>query len=58
MTNVDRRPGDAPPEDGPDLGGDPACWLDLVCPECGRFASDEDLDSTRRCVGCGAELPS
>ena len=24
-------------------GGDPACWLDRVCPECGTFL-DEDVD--------------
>lgn len=24
-----------------DLGGDPACWLDRVCFECGRFLEDE-----------------
>jgi hypothetical protein len=21
-------------------GGDPACWLDDVCPDCGRFVED------------------
>jgi hypothetical protein len=44
--------------DESDLGGDPVCWLDRVCPECGRFASDEDLGATQRCAECGAELPS
>ncbi|HZV50235.1 MAG TPA: hypothetical protein VFD49_10765 [Candidatus Dormibacteraeota bacterium] len=35
-------------------GGDPACWLHLVCPECGRL----DPDPERRvCRACGAELP-
>jgi hypothetical protein len=37
-----------------DLGGDPVCWLDRVCPECGRFAAEESED--RRCAECGAEL--
>jgi hypothetical protein len=23
-------------------GGDPACWLDHVCPECGRFVERPD----------------
>jgi hypothetical protein len=58
MKDVDRRPGGAPPPDERDLGGDPVCWLNRVCPECGRFAWDEDLDSTTRCAECGAELPS
>jgi hypothetical protein len=22
-------------------GGDPACWLDRVCPECGSFLDDD-----------------
>ncbi|HZU16977.1 MAG TPA: hypothetical protein VFD01_10340 [Candidatus Dormibacteraeota bacterium] len=35
-------------------GGDPACWLHLVCPECGRL----DPDPERRvCRACGAALP-
>jgi hypothetical protein len=37
-----------------DEGGDPACWLNRVCPECGRLS--EDARSTR-CSSCGAELP-
>jgi hypothetical protein len=23
-------------------GGDPACWLDHVCPDCGRFVERAD----------------
>jgi tellurite methyltransferase len=41
------RPGDADgdrqstrPEDGEDGGGDPACWVHLVCPSCGAFTAD------------------
>lgn len=38
-------------------GGDPACWLDRVCTECGAFlegsASGEDL----QCWRCGTEQP-
>jgi hypothetical protein len=36
-----------------DLGGDPACWLNRVCPECGRL-NDEHVDA---CRDCGADLP-
>ncbi|HEY4005502.1 MAG TPA: hypothetical protein VGM60_10005 [Pseudonocardia sp.] len=36
-----------------DLGGDPVCWLHLVCPECGRFAPES---AGEVCAGCGAEL--
>ncbi|HVV08954.1 hypothetical protein [Amycolatopsis sp.] len=31
-------------------GGDPVCWLNRVCPECGRFREDEDAT---HCPGCG-----
>jgi ribosomal protein S27AE len=45
-----------PPAD--DQGGDPVCWLNRVCPECGRFAADsEDGRPVTRCLECGAELP-
>ncbi|WP_197284873.1 nucleoside hydrolase [Sciscionella sediminilitoris] len=30
-------------------GGDPACWLSSVCPECGRFAGEQS------CPYCSAE---
>ncbi|MFD2092649.1 hypothetical protein [Blastococcus deserti] len=36
-----------------DEGGDPACWLRRVCPDCGQLA-DEDPPTT--CPGCGAGL--
>lgn len=39
-------------DDEPDLGGDPACWLARVCPECGRFAEHEAAPS---CPACGAD---
>lgn len=35
-----------------DEGGDPACWLDRVCAECGRLV-EGDGD---RCPDCGAAL--
>jgi hypothetical protein len=35
----------------PDDGGDPVCWLDRVCPECGRL---DDGEPPARCPGCGA----
>jgi hypothetical protein len=37
----------------PDDGGAPVCWLDRVCPECGRLDDGEPAD---RCPGCGAAL--
>ncbi len=40
-----------PPEE---LGGDPACWLNRVCPECGRITEGRDAD---RCASCGEPLP-
>lgn len=40
-------------ERGPDQGGDEACWMDRVCPECGRLA---DEAPPARCERCGAEL--
>jgi rubrerythrin len=45
------RPADQLPPD--DEGGDPACWLRRVCPECGRLA---DEDPPTRCPSCGTQL--
>jgi hypothetical protein len=36
-----------------ELGGDPACWLNRVCPDCGLL-NDEHADA---CRDCGADLP-
>jgi hypothetical protein len=36
-----------------DEGGEPACLLARVCPECGRLA-DEDPPAV--CPGCGSEF--
>lgn len=36
-------------EDPEDTGGDPVCWLHLVCDECGAFLDDPDLP----CARCG-----
>lgn len=47
-----RSAGQLPPDEE---GGDPACWLRRVCPECGRMA---DEDPPTRCPACGAELPA
>ena len=33
------------------IGGDPVCWLNRVCENCGRFIGDEFAD---RCEHCGA----
>lgn len=34
-------------------GGDPACWLDRVCPECGRIADAP----APTCPACGSAYP-
>lgn len=34
-------------------GGERACWLEQVCPECGRFREDP---SAGRCPGCGTPV--
>lgn len=34
-----------------EYGGDPVCWIDRVCPECGRFQDDRDAPA---CQDCGA----
>lgn len=36
-------------------GGDPVCWLDRVCEECGAFR--EDL-SAPVCARCGTPFPA
>ncbi|MGY1747058.1 hypothetical protein [Blastococcus sp. SYSU D00695] len=36
-------------------GGDPVCWLDRVCPACGRLAEGEPRP--QRCPECGEPLP-
>ncbi|WP_030199890.1 hypothetical protein [Streptomyces sp. NRRL S-87] len=38
------------PVAGPDEGGETACLLHLVCPECGRLA---DPPGSRPCPRCG-----
>ncbi|MEV6583102.1 hypothetical protein AB0M92_33645 [Streptomyces sp. NPDC051582] len=35
-------------------GGEPACLLHLVCPDCGRLAEER---GARSCSRCGAPLP-
>lgn len=37
-----------------DEGGEPACLLHLVCPDCGRLA---DAGGSRTCARCGSPLP-
>ncbi|MFF4381404.1 hypothetical protein [Kitasatospora sp. NPDC001547] len=34
-----------------DEGGEPACWLDRVCPECGRL---RERSGPGPCENCGA----
>ncbi|MCF2526515.1 hypothetical protein [Yinghuangia soli] len=36
-----------------DHGGDPVCWLDRVCPECGKF---RERPATATCEWCGANV--
>jgi hypothetical protein len=39
-----------------DIGGDPACWLDRVCPECGGFMKDAaDHECRPAAAGSAAE---
>ncbi|WP_198602313.1 hypothetical protein [Rhodococcus opacus] len=42
---------DAAPVTEPDddLGGDPVCWLDRVCPDCGLFLTDHTAGTCPRC---------
>ncbi|WP_030230964.1 hypothetical protein [Streptomyces sp. NRRL S-350] len=35
-----------------DEGGESACWLDRVCPECGRL---RERPGPQPCENCGAE---
>ncbi|WP_158710222.1 hypothetical protein [Streptomyces sp. NRRL F-5126] len=39
-----------------DGGGEPACMLELVCPECGQVRGD--AGAQRPCQACGAGTPS
>lgn len=39
-------PGGPPPDD---LGGDPVCWLERVCAECGGLAEDAPPAPCSRC---------
>ncbi|MFJ2778769.1 hypothetical protein [Kitasatospora sp. NPDC087315] len=38
-----------------DEGGEPACWPDRVCEECGRL---RERSGPGRCEHCGAEPPT
>jgi rubrerythrin len=40
-------------DDADQLGGEPACWLPRVCPECGRLAEEEP---PTRCESCGTAI--
>lgn len=63
--SVAHEPGEDPTNDTPvdftvdgdpdtaDLGGDPVCWLHLLCPGCGAMLSSEDDP----CPRCGREHP-
>ena len=45
---------DGPAENIEDEGGDAACWLNRVCPECGRL--NGELHPVT-CEACGAAFP-
>jgi hypothetical protein len=36
-----------------DMGGDPVCWLSLVCPECGKIR--EGAQGEGPCPYCGVD---
>ena len=46
------RSDDHPPA-ASDQGGDPVCWLNQVCPECGLFVEPPMPDT---CPRCGSDL--
>lgn len=39
--------------EAPDEPGDPVCWLDRLCPECGAMPSGDDAAGP--CWRCGTE---
>lgn len=47
-------PANLPADSSEDLGGDPACWLANVCPECGASVDDPSVGV---CPKCGGALP-
>ncbi|MCY0960871.1 hypothetical protein [Streptomyces sp. H27-H5] len=47
-------PAGAPPAPDPAEGGETACLLHRVCPDCGRIATDRDA---RYCSRCASPLP-
>jgi hypothetical protein len=51
VSTADPRPAPVPEDEG----GDPACWLNRVCPACGRLAEE---NPPTRCPACGEELPA
>lgn len=63
-TVSDTSPAGAPatgggPAPSADAVGDPVCWLDRLCPDCGAMPSpDEDGAPPQTCWRCGAAVPS
>ncbi|WP_158726728.1 hypothetical protein [Tomitella fengzijianii] len=58
MRNENERP-DTPQgrlDDDEELGGDPACWLHRVCPECGLFIEDRSAATCPRCENALTDL--
>ncbi|WP_182359874.1 hypothetical protein [Tomitella gaofuii] len=61
MRNENERPDHGPLADDPlgddeELGGDPACWLHRVCPECGLFIEDRSAGTCPRCESALTDL--
>ncbi|WP_035803115.1 hypothetical protein [Kitasatospora mediocidica] len=46
-------PADDRPADEPEYGGEPACLLDRVCPDCGALT---EHSPPTRCPRCGATV--
>ncbi|MEU5211097.1 DUF309 domain-containing protein [Streptomyces sp. NPDC020742] len=51
MNDAERAHDQAGRQPAPDQGGDPACWLDQVCQECGRI---RERPGSAGCEHCGA----
>ncbi|MBD3003609.1 MULTISPECIES: hypothetical protein [unclassified Streptomyces] len=47
----DRETADPAPAEPEPEGGDPACWLERVCADCGAI---QDTAHFARCARCGA----
>ena len=53
MTALRHPPGDEQPVAEPQSGGDPVCRLSRVCPDCGQFIEDAQVDPESHCPATG-----